>query len=656
MTPSQEHDADTPEAGSEGADIQRRVDEIEGNLWDGLAGDRRLDSGVPAQHRGSDLEFIRMTGLTRQRPKSGSADELVVPPADDADPRRPVSFFEKGVSDVDAAMAPPSLDNGAEPDQDIYSERLEPPSIAGLRGIIADLTAEPSPQTPVSPPEPVSVPAPSGAAAGPAREAWSFPGATEPSDLLEAEQLLQALQDQPRDDYLTGSTMSTPTPTPQPAPRRPSDPAPFTPPEPEPPPESLNAPVQAPTPEDGPAYEQESSPYRRHSRGRKRRRQRRLIRWSVRGAAFLLLFCGGIAGYWWVEPRLLAPEKTFVEAEALVAKGRYEEASRFYLTFSRLQPNHRERPAAEFNAAYVLLLEKPATPDESRRVWQQALDLLERFARNNPNHVKTVRAQILMGVLNYQLGRYQEAVALLRHPDLRLRDADAALPALRTMARAYAKLGEYDAAESMYLQAASLPGNYSADVDYHELGDLFQTRAEAALDQEERIALQRSAITYWAHAMREPGIDPVNRARIKEKHDWLLSEMPQSEQEDLVSGKNEAPTNIEERSPAAGSALDAAGSLPQQKAATDDASDKSVSAVDIEPNPAVEAKFLAGQSAPASAAASTPETAPGGADTSPVAASESPEDASTVIPVAVAVPERASSATPPDTPAPAGAE
>lgn len=530
MTSDKNDSPDTPDSERDGADVQRRVDEVEGSLWDGIGNDSRIESGVPDEHRSSDVDFIRMSGLTRPKgPEEPSA--LRVPPPEDLDPSRPVSFFEKGVADVDASMEPSSLEMGAEPDQE-YGVEVPSASIAGLKDIIADLTTDHA----EAPPAATRTSTPS------TSEAWSFPGADEPSDLLEAEQLLQALQEQPRDDYLiTGPA----TPTPEPAPVESAAATPF-----------VTVPGASsfentaaldagnsekgggePEQEGDEEYERDSSPYRRRSKSRKRRMRRQAIRWGIRLAALFLLAIGGLWLYWWIEPRLLAPEKSFMGAETLLAQGKYSEASNAYLTFAKLHPDHRERPFAQFNAGYVLLLQKTPTHDDSVRVAEDALKLFKAFVDANPNHAKAFRAQVLMGMLEFRLGDYQKAIELLRQPDLRMRDADAALPALRLMARAYTQLGEYDAAVSMYEQAGTLPGNYNADVDYNELGDLYQRRADAEQDEEKKVDLQKSTLKNWLYAMRLLGIDPVNRDRIKEKYDYLLSQMPESAKEGLQLDK-----------------------------------------------------------------------------------------------------------------------
>ncbi|HOS02683.1 MAG TPA: hypothetical protein PKZ01_06365, partial [Candidatus Hydrogenedentes bacterium] len=63
MTMDSQH-TDRPRAGGEPEPLipDRWIDE---DLFDRIHGDPRLESGVPEEMRGNDLEFIQMTGLTR---------------------------------------------------------------------------------------------------------------------------------------------------------------------------------------------------------------------------------------------------------------------------------------------------------------------------------------------------------------------------------------------------------------------------------------------------------------------------------------------------------------------------------------------------------------------------------------------------------------
>ncbi|MCF6283846.1 MAG: hypothetical protein L3K26_01455, partial [Candidatus Hydrogenedentes bacterium] len=70
--------------------------------------------------------------------------------------------------------------------------------------------------------------------------------------------------------------------------------------------------------------------------------------------------------------------------------------------------------------------------------------------------------------------------------------------------------------------AALLPGNYSVDTDYRELGGMFQTRADLAKTDGERAAFMKTAVEYWHKAIQQPGIEPGQKAALEEKLDWFV--------------------------------------------------------------------------------------------------------------------------------------
>jgi len=509
-------------------DIQERLEALDGEWAEGIPDDDRLRSGVPGGQRSSDLDFIQMTGLTRPQPAADSQVSARKPEQGNADDGSPVSFYERGVADVDASMTPNSIESGDAEDPAIPSgPHHEAPSIAELKGIIADLSRDRSPregetvsqeddgaeaagaegvssrqtdqpeiafgQEELDSPEPASS---SGGTPAPAER-------THGDDIAEAEQFIEALQAQPRevDTQLDEA------------------------------PDAWSA-----RPPSGPDYEEDGqddqsvygkplSPRSRHAHAR-RSGGRRAARWAVR---LLVLACimGAVAtGYIYFEPYLVNPGERLGDARALAGKGDHLGASRAYLEFLKVNPQHPERANALIEAAFSLQMATSEDFDTSQRHLHEALALLERFMDENPGHMKAGRAQTMIGILNYRLGQYDQAIELLRSRALRLEDPDAALPALRALARAYTQVGEYDAAESMCLQAASMPNNVNADVDYHELGELAKLRAEKATDEETRIQWQREAVEHWATAVRVPGIDPVSKNRIEEKRRWLLDELP----------------------------------------------------------------------------------------------------------------------------------
>ncbi|MBM3289189.1 MAG: tetratricopeptide repeat protein, partial [Candidatus Hydrogenedentes bacterium] len=245
----------------------------------------------------------------------------------------------------------------------------------------------------------------------------------------------------------------------------------------------------------------------------------------VRLAAGLLVTSGlavaTYAGYLWIHQRMASPDQLFNQAARLVTKGEYAAASRMFEEFAALHPADPMRAEAQFNAAFAMQLQKPADSDTAQEVTSEALRLFDQYRKDNPTHAKAARAQTIMGRLNYEAGKYADAVELLRDPELRLRDPASAVPALRTLARASAKMGDAESARSYYLQAVGVQGNHSPDVDYAELGSLYQTHADKTEDLDKRIELQQLAIESWAHALEAPGIDPSNKQAIRSQLDVL---------------------------------------------------------------------------------------------------------------------------------------
>jgi len=524
------------------ADVSLSSNEVADSLLEQLPDDERLGSGVPPEQRASDLDFIQMTGLTRSQRPRGHAPETPVS-RDDLDPQRPVSFYEQGVEDVDASMAPGSMETLGRESEDILAARRDSPSIAQLKGIIADLSSEKGSTPRDREHTPLEIPAAhkpliegndigdSEPRAGtqdeteeiiidteevvvedPSPAPWPSsspdlpPLQADPEHLREAEQLLDELQRQPREATynLEDEREELPQPTDGP---------------------TAGVVLPGPVEKDASIYERPLRPHaRRRSRSAKDRVSRRLVRWGVR-AVVAAAVCGAIAVlYMYIAPLLSAPDETLSRAEALARKGQYERASEAYQAFARLHPLHTDRPRAQFESALILLQAKADAADKERRLHEKALGLFEAFIQDNPDHTWEVRARSLIGVLYCRLGAYEKAIEALRELDVRLADPDAALPAMRTLARAYAHTGDYEAAESLYLQAASLADNYDADTDYYELGELYRKRAEGAPDAKEKAALRTTAVDYWTHAVRVPGIDPLAKARIMDRCDWLAAQ------------------------------------------------------------------------------------------------------------------------------------
>ena len=591
-------------------DILHRLEDIDNSFLLAMEDDERLRSGVPEQQRATDLDFIQMTGLTRRSPEEDIAASPKATPAGQTVVSG-LSFFEKGVADVDAEMAPPGLEQAADLNQDIVPESLDAdrpipavPSIAGLREVIEELAqeegalAQEADRVPLSEltmtealaeeepemlsAEPVmtadaTVPdAGPGMASGTLEDAvaqahpneplpvgpsslepveWvhgetlkekteelegfvllsdaGSPDAEPPAerpgrppaehmlDLAEAGHLLQALESQPRqvgrleEDRLEEDRL-----------------------------ESLKAPLASslsssslsvePAEEQDATEESELSVYhramprhRRRSVHRQPRGWRRVARWAARLAVVLILACVAAGGYKWFRPMFATPRETFERARALQEAGRYSEASGVYQSFAQAQPDHPQRAEAEFLAAYCLQLAlAPSDSYDARQANnERAYNLFARFVADNPAHAKVPRARVRMGILSFEMGRYENAIEMLQDPTLPMSDPEGALPALRTLARARWKLGQYADAASAYQQAASLSGNYTADQDYEELGDLCRWQADHTENAEEQRRLRMNAVENWTKALRMPTADPSVKGKIREKRRWLLEQL-----------------------------------------------------------------------------------------------------------------------------------
>lgn len=627
-------------------DIVRRLEAIDNSFLDAMEEDDRLRSGVPEHQRGTDLDFIQMTGLTRQ----GVGEEGSGPseaPGQDLVGTDALSFFEKGVADVDAAMAPPAFEHGADQSKEILraSRGVNRPAsaaplIADLRDVIEELAREESapasesdevecvgpPASEAAPEEEseIAVPVTSAGSATfeaelvPASSSDAFEGmpesegagppvsrsiirAAEGSDLSRgavssmdsvewvstedveeetegrdgfaplvdtdiaqaapelaqadrpdvehrvdlgaAEELLRALESQPRE----------PAPS-EPALREPPDL--NLPVEPLPTP-GLASPAQAPETDEGEdagderdlsIYRQPLTKHRRRGSGRHHSRGwRRLVSWGVRVAVVLIIGGAGFWAYVWFRPMLATPKETFERAKALQADARYAAASETFQRFAEANPDHVQHAEAQFLAAFCLQL-APADSFDARQARNtRALDLFDLFVKDNPSHAKVPRARIRMGILDFEIGRYENAIELLQDPTLPQSDPEGALPALRTLAHARLELGQYKEAASAYLQAASLSGNYTADQDYESLGDLYRLQAGHAENGDERRQLQTAAVENWTKALRMPTVDPAATSKIREKRRWLSDQLGISGDDTAEQGS--APTPQEKAGP-----------------------------------------------------------------------------------------------------------
>jgi TolA-binding protein len=740
-----------------------QMDGLDVILGDEIPEDSRLSSGVPGGQRIDDLDFIQMSGITRPAEEEEIAAPPETAPDADMDPNRPVSFYEKGVADVDSSMGPGIDDTEGTAADDIIGPSQ---SLDDFKSLIDDLArSQPvslAPETETvrmaqSPEEPPPFPMEKESVPGKAEPEESVAESDEPdagpqwhaqesaaADVPEPE---PELEPEPEPEPEESAAADTPEMEPEPEPEESAAAAVVEmemEPEPEPDPEESAA-ADAPEPEpeesaaaaavemepdpegaatagsmamaeeafqpdfsqdlsekglsasgldeaeelidaldrktaadfppetgeeesppavqdeeydinlddaidreiarhreepaappiggdaplhDAPPEAEEgrpiypSAPGQKHSRRRRHRLRRYMRRAVLVGAVLLFAGACGLAYYRLIHPYVMPPADLLTQAQQMLSNGQYRQASDTFLRFARQHPDHPYRPNAQFEAAFALQLGPAVSHDESRARYQRALELFQAFKKENPAHSKASRSDVLMGVLHYELGNYEEVIRLLRDPARQHNDPAAAVTILRTLARAYGKSGQYAAAESAWLQAAVLPKNVTPDVDYLEAGNLYRRRAEQAEDREDRQSCRKKAVEYWLQAAAVPGIDPAGREDIMRQVNLMRAEMGASpiENTGAAVAENAAAATEEPRRPGiAESAEAAAGPVPESETAPPGNTPGAATAPaladpppDIEPDPAREAEFLQ-ESAGAmgaqeeSAAASTPE-------------------------------------------------
>ncbi|MBI5095483.1 MAG: hypothetical protein HZB26_24005 [Candidatus Hydrogenedentes bacterium] len=411
-------------------------------------------------------------------------------------------------------------------------------------------------------------------------------------DLVEVERLLKALQEQPRD--VPASSVPAPAMSgPQAAPRA----------------EYGAGGSAAPEPAELFGQEKDESVYRRpQDRRRKRatrvrgRLRRRLLRLAVLGGFLLVVAAAGYFVFRWSQRGLATPESTLSNAAGLAAKGSYGDAASAYGDFVARNPNHAKRPDAQFSAAFYLQIAPSDASASDASVTgaarlEQSLKQFQQFIEDNPLHAKAPRAKTLAGLLQYRLKRYKEAVDQLHSPSLRAEDPNASLVILRTLASSYARLGDFESARSAYLQAASLPDNYSPDRDYQELSDLCKSMADQASTPEEKRRYLDLYAEQLSHAILAPGIDPVSKKRLQS---LLATRQPDAEAApDGTAAPAAKPAPAQPAPVAAPPAATGAAEPAQSPAsALDRPAPAAPSTLNAEPDPRLEAQQLSPSAPP----------------------------------------------------------
>jgi TolA-binding protein len=266
-----------------------------------------------------------------------------------------------------------------------------------------------------------------------------------------------------------------------------------------------------------------------HSRRVYRNRGRKLIR---RLAILAILPILAAIAYLVYEEyfahRVRTPEQLLSASTTMMDKGAYADAAKQLLLFSTHYPDDARTPEALFDAAVAVHMSPAASRDAQTARNRRALEIFQQFLSRNPNHMKARRAQHLAGLIQFELGEYEEAIATLRPLTAaagRGLDPLVTVPALRTLARAYVQLGEAETAIDLYQAVASMPRNYTPEIDHFELGRLLVEMADKAGSPEEKRALKERASRYWLEAISTSGIDPAERERVRAMRDLLLEEL-----------------------------------------------------------------------------------------------------------------------------------
>ena len=563
MTADQENDRNGIDE-----EILGQLEDIDDQLADELAADSRIESGVPDNQRGDDLDFIQMSGLTSPE-VADTPEDIVEEGAEETDTSQPLSFHEKGVADVDSTMAPGILESPSEADEEVAGGGDE--AIPALRDMIKEHQAshkeEELDEAPLQEEQSLADTPQELEETAAALAEEEFPDEPTLEEINEEEE--EPPQDEePEVDVLYPMTHSEPlqpaqvesenaaaaaatvaasrTPREDPAPSRPSKP-PRT-----PTPDISEAeeylaelqsqsrlrpahidPVDAEEPvselprgEDWESSggEDDGTGVRKRHRSHSRRR-RKIVKW-IGWVLLACLMCIGVyVGYTRFRIETESPETLYWEAGVAQRAGEFAESSGTYRDFALRFPDHPLAPDAQFMAAYMMQLSQQEDGKRSREAYQLAAKMFDQFIKDNPGHPKVARAQVMLGVLDYHLGDYQAAVARLQNPDLRVLDDVAVLAVGRILARCYAELGEYDQAESTYLQVATTPANTRPDMDYDELGNMFRKMAESTMAGPRRLEYREKAVEYWKRASQFPGIAPTSRNELTRKASILEEQM-----------------------------------------------------------------------------------------------------------------------------------
>lgn len=527
---------------------QTPTDEGGASYMDEQYADGRLDSGAGATPVDSDLDFINMSGLTTPV----SVDLGISDPMDYTEenlrPDALVSFFEEGVDDVDSDMDPGTITVRDEVIVD--DQAVEPPSasaaLSDLDDLISGITKVPvetkasfdvaavdavesqtsveieslltsleselqeQPETSVVAAEEVSdevlaeaAPVESPEPVEPVVTEIETAEAPQPEvvvDFQEAKSLVQELEPRAEVEPVAAPVLDVPSPqAPEPDKR-------------------VTVPdidLDVDTALD--SEEQDASVYRKPQlgNGQSRNRQPKNRR---RGSAvygiklalfsFIFLIVAAAALYYSVNSlrlQTMLPSESYAQGMTLLDEERYADASEHFAYFTSRYASDPLSADAAFMSAYALYLTPSEPRNEAMQVYSEARDRMEDFVLNYPGHRKAARGETLLAMLEYRLGDYGATIDILSDPQRRLRDPDAFLPALRTLARAHSMQGNLQMAETEFMRAATLKENISPDQDYMELASIYNDLGVREQHAGLAASYLEKAVENWGRVMQLPG-------------------------------------------------------------------------------------------------------------------------------------------------------
>lgn len=288
-------------------------------------------------------------------------------------------------------------------------------------------------------------------------------------------------------------------------------------------PAETNPPVRAHEDEvPEPVYAYDMAPGRRSI---SHRRGTGWLRWVKLLAVFAVVAGVGALAYQAYSVRGVSPESLFAKAQSDAARRDWNAAAAAYTRFVNRYPAHSLAGEALYGAGHAqYVIATGANPVDDRAI-DTAFETLDEFVQENPGHPKASRAAILTGILQYQRGEYQDAIARLETPGRRLEDPSGHLPALRALARSYAALGQIDRARTAFLEAAAVAENVTPDQDFLELAAYYRRLSEdPTRTPAERERFAQAAIEQWENALATPGLVGARKKEIRLMRDVVASE------------------------------------------------------------------------------------------------------------------------------------